>query len=147
MAKGQISGSLGNLKTICHIASPLLWSEVYAIASRMGRPHLLFAGVGTCNVLHLLIASVLPPVQAPPPKETGPELEMDAIFSADVAEQVVIGTPEKAQLEPEVGAEAHVELPAQDAVPADVATNVITKATDEAQPRQQPQLETKPPPV
>ena len=63
MAKGQISGSLGNLKTLCQIVSPLLWSECYAIASRMGRPHLLFAGVGSLNVLHLLAASMLPPAR------------------------------------------------------------------------------------
>ena len=63
MAKGQISGSLGNLKTLCQIVSPLLWSECYAIASRMGRPHLLFAGVGSLNVLHLLAASTLPPAR------------------------------------------------------------------------------------
>ena len=60
MAKGQISGSL---KTLCQIVSPLLWSECYAIASRMGRPHLLFAGVGSLNVLHLLAASMLPPAR------------------------------------------------------------------------------------
>lgn len=61
MPKGQISGSLGNLKTLCQIVSPVLWSEVYALASKTGQPKLLFAGVGACNVLHLLVASTLRP--------------------------------------------------------------------------------------
>ena len=112
----------------------------------------MFAGVGACNVLHLLIASVLPPAQRALSKETDRELEMDAV-PADVAEQVVTETPGKAQPEPEVEAEdgqtesktedraqpeaeveaaAQLELPVQDAVPADVAGEVITEALDEA---------------
>ena len=43
--QGELSGAIGNLKTVCGIISPLLWAEVYAFASRIGRPSLLFAGV------------------------------------------------------------------------------------------------------
>ena len=54
------------MKTLCGIVSPLLWAEVYAIGSRAGKPWILFAGVGLCNVLHLLLTLGLP---AAPPKK------------------------------------------------------------------------------
>ena len=62
MAKGAISGAVGNVKTLCGIVSPLMWTEVYAMCSRLGNPSMLYAGVGALNVLHFLMASRIPPV-------------------------------------------------------------------------------------
>ena len=59
MAQGELQGALSNLQTVCRIVAPLVWPNIFAWGSKVGRPQLLYFSAAAANLLQLQLSTVI----------------------------------------------------------------------------------------
>ncbi len=59
MAQGELQGALSNLQTVCRIAAPMIWPNIFAWGTSRGMPQVLYFSAAVANLVQLQLSTVI----------------------------------------------------------------------------------------